>query len=47
MEAVFPLINFVDPTPEDGTAQAETNVKINVSITEANLKEVILQLEWN
>jgi len=38
-------INFISPTPDNGTTQSETNVEINVSIVEENLNEVIYN--WN
>jgi len=40
-----PVLNFTDPTPGHETSQTETNVSINVSITEENLDEVVYN--WN
>lgn len=40
-----PNINFVSPTPANGTTTSNPNVTINISITEANLNEVIFN--WN
>ncbi len=44
-ETVYPLINFTIPTVANGTTTTNTSVKINVTITEQNLKEVIYN--WN
>jgi hypothetical protein len=38
-------IEFVDPTPADGTNTSNLSIEINVSITESNLGEVIFN--WN
>jgi len=40
-----PQVEFVDPTPDDGTTTLNTSVEINVSITEANLNE--MNFSWN
>ena len=40
-----PVLEFVDPTPEDHTDYTEGNVIINVSITEENLSNLIYN--WN
>jgi len=44
-QAVYPGISFASPTPENGTNTTNTSVVLNVSITEANLKEV--KKSWN
>jgi len=44
-QSITPLISFVSPTPENGTTTTNTSVITNVSITEANLKEV--KKNWN
>lgn len=36
-----PSVSFISPTPPDEDSQDEINVEINVSITEANLDEVV------
>jgi hypothetical protein len=40
-----PLIEFVDPTPNDGTNTTNTSIEINVSITESDLGE--MKFNWN
>jgi hypothetical protein len=32
LDTVFPLINFTDPTPANGTKTEDTNATINISI---------------
>ncbi|MFH2027810.1 MAG: LamG-like jellyroll fold domain-containing protein, partial [Nanoarchaeota archaeon] len=44
-DTIAPSINFTAPTPDNGSSQLETNVKINVSIEESNLYSVIYN--WN
>jgi parallel beta-helix repeat protein len=41
----IPLISFVGPTPPNATTTSDTNVTINVSVTESNLEEVVYN--WN
>jgi len=40
VDTVYPLIDFVSPTPDDADSTSNNFVEINVSITEANLNEV-------
>ena len=40
----IPLIDFVDPTPSDGTDTTNTSIEINVSITESDLGE--MKFNW-
>jgi len=40
-----PQIEFVNPTPDDGTTTLNTSMEINVSITEANLNE--MKFNWD
>ena len=44
-DAVDPVLDFIDPTPDDGDYQTERYVEINVSIEEENLDE--LNYNWN
>ena len=44
-EPTSPQINFTSSTPANASSQSETNVEINVSITEANLDEI--EYNWN
>lgn len=41
----IPQIEFVDPTPSDGTKTTNTTIEINVSITESDLGE--MKFNWN
>jgi len=41
----LPQIEFVDPTPDNGTSIDNSSVEINVSITEASLNEI--KFNWN
>lgn len=43
--SVFPLVNFTDPTPVNNTETENTSIEINVSVVEANLKDVVYN--WN
>ena len=43
IDVIAPQINFTSPTPDNATSTTNTSIEINVSITEANLDEVI----WN
>ncbi|MFC1800678.1 PQQ-binding-like beta-propeller repeat protein, partial [Nanoarchaeota archaeon] len=40
---IIPTLNFTSPTPANNTIQSETNVEINVSITDSIMSEII----WN
>ncbi len=44
-ETISPLIDFILPTPPQGTKTTNTTLEVNVSIIEPNLEEVIYN--WN
>ena len=43
-DTIWPVLNFILPTPDNGNSQSVTNVSINISITEENLDEV--RFKW-
>ena len=44
-DTIWPVLNFILPTPGHNTSQTATNVSINISITEENLDEV--RFKWD
>jgi len=45
VDLIYPIIDFSYPTPENDTITKNNSIQINVTITEANLNEVIYN--WN
>jgi hypothetical protein len=45
VDSVYPLIEFVPPTPDDNTNQSQTWIDVNVSITETSDHSAFI--DWN
>jgi len=45
IDSIYPLIDFVAPTPNNNTVTVNTSVEINISIVETNVSEILYN--WN